>query len=90
MSTQKELNELKELVASKPIEFQKATQGVKQALETVELNNQWKINNYMEFSRRLNRMLQRNFNLDEADFDSDEAEDEAEEMLPKAIWYFIF
>lgn len=80
MSTQKELRELKDLVASKPNEFEKATQGVKQALETVELNNQWKINNYMDFSRRLNRMLQRNFDFDFADLDEDE-----EEMLPKAI-----
>lgn len=79
MSTQKELRELKDLVASKPNEFEKATQGVKQALETVELNNQWKINNYMDFSRRLNRMLQRNFNFDFADFE----EDEEEEILPK-------
>lgn len=60
MSTQKELRELKELVAMKSKAFEKSSQGVKQALETVELNNQWKINNYLLLVSRLNhmRMLQ--------------------------------
>jgi aminopeptidase N len=43
MSTQKELRELKDLVTLKSKEFEKSSQGVKQALETVELNNQWKV-----------------------------------------------
>ena len=56
MSTQKDLTDLKELVRSKSKIFEKASQGVKQALETVEINNQWKNNNYKELSRYLNRM----------------------------------
>lgn len=73
MSTAKDLRELQDLIAAKPKAFEKATQGVKQALETVALNNQWKINTYMDLSRRLNRMLLRNF--DYSDFD-EEAEKE--------------
>jgi aminopeptidase N len=72
MSTAKDLRELKDLIAAKPKAFEKATQGVKQALETVALNNQWKINTYMDLSRRLNRMLLR-------DFEYNDFEDEAEE-----------
>lgn len=56
MSTQKELRELKDLVTMKSKAFEKASQGVKQALETVELNNQWKINNYLPLVSRLNLM----------------------------------
>jgi hypothetical protein len=69
MSTEKDLRELKTLIESKPKAFEKATQGVKQALETVALNNQWKIGTYMDLSRRLNRMLLRDF--DYSDFDDD-------------------
>lgn len=67
MSTQKELRELKELVTMKSKAFEKSSQGVKQALETVELNNQWKINNYLLLVSRLNhiRALQ--------DFEDDES-----------------
>lgn len=57
MSTQKELTDLKDLVNRKPKEFEKATQGVKQAFEVVELNNQWKLNNYFAFATKLNRMI---------------------------------
>lgn len=56
MSTQKELRELKELVTMKEKAFEKSSQGVKQALETVELNNQWKINNYLPLVSRLNHL----------------------------------
>lgn len=80
MSSQKELRELKDFVGSKQKAFEKATQGVKQALETVELNNQWKINMYMDLSRRLNHMLARNFDVT--------LEDEEEDQT-KQIWYFI-
>lgn len=65
MSTQKELTELKDLVSRKSKAFEKSTQGVKQALETVELNNQWKINNYMALATRLNYMRMRNFDYDD-------------------------
>ncbi|XP_070497871.1 aminopeptidase N-like [Chironomus tepperi] len=57
MSTQKELTDLKDLVTKKAKEFEKSTQGVKQALEVVELNNQWKLNNYFSLARNLNRMI---------------------------------
>lgn len=64
MSTQKELRELKDLVTMKSKEFEKAEQGVKQALETIELNNQWKINNYLLLVSRLNH-LGRSFDSDD-------------------------
>jgi hypothetical protein len=57
MSTQKELTDLKDLVTKKAKEFEKSTQGVKQALEVVELNNQWKLNNYFSLASNLNRMI---------------------------------
>lgn len=75
MSSQKDLKELKELIGTKQKEFEKASQGVKQALETVELNNQWKINVFMDLSRRLNKMLLRNFDYE---LDDEEAEEERE------------
>jgi hypothetical protein len=65
MSTQKELTELKDLVALKYKAFEKSSQGVRQALETVELNNQWKINNYLALASRLNHMRMRNFDYEE-------------------------
>lgn len=77
MSSQKELSELKDLIAAKPKAFEKASQGVKQALETVELNNQWKTSMYLDLSLRLNKMLARNFNFDFEEFD-DEPEAEQE------------
>lgn len=73
MSTAKDLRELKELIESKPKAFEKATQGVKQALETVTLNNQWKLGTYMDLSRRLNRMLLRGFNHDYFDDEEEES-----------------
>lgn len=82
MSSEKDLHELKELIDSRPKSFEKATQGVKQALETVTLNNQWKIGTYVDLSRRLNKMLLRNFDYNDIDEDS---EDET-----KSIWYIIF
>lgn len=68
MSTQKELRELKELVTMKSKAFEKSSQGVKQALETVELNNQWKINNYLLLVTRLNHM--RTLQVDDDDEES--------------------
>lgn len=70
MSSQKEISELKDLFISKEKVFDKATQGVKQSLETVELNNQWKTTMYSDFQRRLNRMLLRDFDYN--DFDEDD------------------
>lgn len=72
MSSQKELRELKDLINLKQKTFEKATQGVKQALETVELNNQWKTNQFMDFSRRLNIMMGRNFKFDLEEFEEEE------------------
>ncbi|EJY58141.1 AAEL017006-PA [Aedes aegypti] len=48
MSSMKELQELKDLVESKRTVFEKATQGVKQALKTVEINLQWKLHGYTQ------------------------------------------
>lgn len=72
MSSQKDLRELKDLVMMKQKAFEKSTQGVKQALETVELNNQWKINMYMDLSRRLNNMMARNFDFTMEDDEEDQ------------------
>lgn len=72
MSSQKDLRELRELITTKQKTFEQATQGVKQALETVQLNNQWKINMYMDLSRRLNNMLSRNFDFTLEDDDEPE------------------
>lgn len=57
MASQKELNELKSLVETKDKLFEKASQGVKQALEIVEVNQQWKQSNYQEIARHLARTL---------------------------------
>jgi len=72
MSSQKDIRELKDLIVSKPKAFEKVTQGVKQALETVELNNQWKISMYMDLSRRLNNLMLRNFDVESSSLDDDE------------------
>lgn len=72
MSSQKDLRELKDLIMMKKKAFEKSTQGVKQALETVELNNQWKINMYMDLSRRLNNMMARNFDFTMEDEEEDQ------------------
>lgn len=84
MSSQEELRELKNLIASNQKVFEKSTLGVKQALETVELNNQWKVNEFKDVSKRLNRMMLRNFgySLDE--------EDDEEKPQTSSIWYFVF
>lgn len=76
MSTQKDLRELKELVTMKSKAFEKSEQGVKQALETVELNNQWKINNYLIFASRLNHMRAINVDEDDEDESATESMDE--------------
>lgn len=65
MSTQKELRELNDLITMKEKLFEKSSQGVKQALETIQLNNQWKINNYLVLVSRLTHMQRANFNFDE-------------------------
>lgn len=80
MSSEQELTDLKSFIDSKQKLFEKATQGVKQALETISLNNQWKINTYMSFSRRLTSLLSRKF-----DFDLTEFEDDDEEVTEKTI-----
>lgn len=55
ISSPKELGEMRNLVESKPKVFEKAMQGVRQALETIELNNQWQTNNYQPFARLMNK-----------------------------------
>lgn len=72
MSSKSEIRELKELFSSKSKVFDKATQGVKQSLETVELNNQWKTTMYTDFQRRLSRMEGRNFDYSDSDENDDD------------------
>jgi hypothetical protein len=84
MSTSKDLKELKDLIEGKQKAFEKASQGVKQALETVELNNQWKINMYMDLSRRLNNMRSRQFDFTLEDDEQDETSKEAETTTAEA------
>lgn len=79
MSTQKELRELSELVTMKPKVFEKAKQSVMQALEKVELNNQWKINSYLLLVSRLNHMA-RSF------LDSDDGDSELDGNNSQAWW----
>lgn len=55
MYTEKDLVEMKNLISNKFKLFEKTTQGVKQAIETVEINNQWNNNNYEQLTRILNR-----------------------------------
>ncbi len=81
MSTQKELREFKELITSKSKEFEKSTQGVKEALETIELNNQWKINNYLLFASRLNHIRMTNFDSEDDNVAMDEAESVTENSM---------
>ncbi|XP_058444534.1 aminopeptidase N-like [Malaya genurostris] len=64
MSTMKELQELKDLIDNQQAVFEKATQGVKQALEMVEINLQWKTNSYHQMSRYLPLLTYRTTNLD--------------------------
>lgn len=63
MTTMKELSDLKNLVTDKAKVFEKASQGVKQALETIELNNQWKNNNYQQMARHLSTAIFRSMHL---------------------------
>ncbi|XP_058833105.1 aminopeptidase N [Topomyia yanbarensis] len=64
MSTAKELEELKDLIDSKQAVFEKATQGVKQALEMVEINLQWKSTSYHQMARYLPQLTYRTTSLD--------------------------
>lgn len=64
MTTMKELTDLRNLVTEKPKVFEKASQGVKQALETIELNNQWKHNNYQQMARHLSTAIYRSMHLE--------------------------
>lgn len=64
MSSMKELQELKDLLESKRTVFEKATQGVKQALETIEINMQWKSTRYEQMTRFLPLLNYRSGNLD--------------------------
>ncbi|XP_058125970.1 aminopeptidase N-like [Anopheles ziemanni] len=53
MSSLKELEEVRDLIQRNATIFEKATQGVKQALETIEINKQWKQINYDQMMRFL-------------------------------------
>lgn len=64
MSTQEELRELKDLINSKKVIFEKASQGVERAFETIKLQIQWKTNNYKKLSHYLTLMSKSNFSLD--------------------------
>lgn len=54
MITTKEYDELKSFVENRTTIFEKATQGIKQSLETVEINSQWQAKNYKSIGRILN------------------------------------
>lgn len=90
MSSPSEIRELKELFTNKKDKFDKATQGVKQSLETVELNNQWKTTMFKDFQRRLSRMEGRNFdyNFDDNDEDDKMLKADGEKELSQ-IWFFL-
>ncbi|XP_055525327.1 aminopeptidase N-like [Wyeomyia smithii] len=64
MSTMKELQELKDLIGTKQTVFEKATQGVKQALEMIEINLQWKTTSYNQLARYLPLLNYRSGSLD--------------------------
>lgn len=53
MSTMKERDELKNFVEKRANIFEKATQSVRQSLETVEINSQWQTKNYKSIGRIL-------------------------------------
>uniref|UniRef100_A0A8D8EWM7 Aminopeptidase n=2 Tax=Culex pipiens TaxID=7175 RepID=A0A8D8EWM7_CULPI len=64
MASEKELQELKDLIDSKRTVFEHATQGVKQALETVEVNMKWKSASYGQMARYLPMLNYRSAALD--------------------------
>lgn len=64
MASEKELQELKDLIESKRTVFEHATQGVKQALETVEVNMKWKSASYGQMARYLPMLNYRSAALD--------------------------
>lgn len=53
MVTTKEYDELKSFVENRTTIFEKATQSIKQSLETVEINSQWQAKNYKKIGRIL-------------------------------------
>ncbi|CAO1423722.1 unnamed protein product [Diamesa serratosioi] len=61
MSTLPEFHQMEDLFSSKKALFKDISQGVKQAIETIEINNQWRTNNYQDLSRYLTQ-----FNFDDA------------------------
>ena len=64
ISTQEELIELKNLINNKKSIFEKVSQSVGRAFETIEINIQWKTNNYEELSHYLSQMSKGNFSYD--------------------------
>lgn len=59
ISTSDELFELKDLISSKKKIFEDVSQGVKQAIDNIEINIQWKTNKCDELTRYLTQI---NFN----------------------------
>uniref|UniRef100_A0AAG5D4Y5 Aminopeptidase n=1 Tax=Anopheles atroparvus TaxID=41427 RepID=A0AAG5D4Y5_ANOAO len=53
MASGKELEEVRDLIQKNATIFEKASQGVKQALETIQINKQWKQINYAQMMRFL-------------------------------------
>lgn len=64
MSTLPELRKMKDLFSSKKQLFDKSAIGVRQAIETIENNNQWKTINYQELSQYLTQMSLGNLGFD--------------------------
>ena len=58
MITANEYNEWKSFVDKHATIFEKATKGVKQSLETVEINLQWQAKNYKSIGRILKQKTQ--------------------------------
>ncbi|XP_052859646.1 aminopeptidase N [Anopheles cruzii] len=64
MSSLAEVQELRSLIDERGSIFDKATQGVKQAIETVEINARWKRINYAQMMRFLPLLSLRSTNAD--------------------------
>lgn len=53
MSSAEEAAELKEFVDQRPQTFVQNGKGIEQALETIEINSQWRQKNYQDIGRYL-------------------------------------
>ncbi|ETN63860.1 protease m1 zinc metalloprotease [Anopheles darlingi] len=86
MASQKEMQELRALIDERAGLFEKATQGVKQALERVEVNARWKRLNYGQMMRFLPLLNQRRSALPDVLqlIDDDDDDDVVQGNVPTA------